>query len=501
MAKITFENFSGQIANSDFIALPLLAEGSTSELTQGYVDPNRFPGVLAPFPFATALTNAASVTTAVTKMVNFIGSTPLVFGIGGDQVYEITATTITNTGNFPHTVDHSHTGETLSDIVIYENNGTHEVFYSFNDDTDGDIGRLSAIPGTDTFDDDYFSAVVGGAVLDKNYPHPMAVADNNILYIGNGSVLASMDLRTGSPVATDTEIDLLGGWVIKDHMSHKGFHWIAARETHEGDDPTSSQPGRIGIFVWDYIKSTFDEIYFMDDSDVYKIFIYEGVPHVLTADMVVGKLRRFNGITFEEIPQVTTFNPLSVELGGIEQRYGMLMWVSSGQGEVYTYGSLGDRKKKPFNQISAPISAKSIIRKPFENDVYFIGIGTQIKKFNFLTAGGADVSVLYRSPMIKLPTHSVVKEFRIYYPNLGNGSSSNTLRLLAHFNGSTSDTEIGTIGADEISKGFKRLPFVKNDVYSISLVYDYDGASDISNSMALVLPYKIEVIYDETAKK
>ena len=69
--------------------------------------------------------------------------------------------------------------------IAYENNGTIEIFYSFNDATDGDIGRLSSIQSSDAFDDDYYSAVAGGSVLNKDVPHPLAIADNNIMYIPN----------------------------------------------------------------------------------------------------------------------------------------------------------------------------------------------------------------------------------------------------------------------------------------------------------------------------
>ena len=508
MAKFSFTNWTGQIPGSDFLSNPLLATGKAGEMTLCNIDPNRFPSVLSPFPGGTALTNAASITTSVTKMVNYIGDTPLIFGIGSDKVYEIvpSSDTVTNTGNFPHTIAAAgaHVGHTTfvaSDIVIYENNGTYEVFYSYNDNTDGGIGRLSAIPATDTFDDDYWTAVVGGTALNKNFPHPMAIGDNNICYIGNGSILASMDLRTGTPAAVDTEIDLLGGWIIKDHISHKGFHWILARETHSGDNPDTRQTGRCAVFVWDYVKSTFDEIYFLDDTDGYRIFIHDGEIMTITGSSTIARMRIFTGSTFKPIPNVIYNNGVSatdaVTLGGIAIRNGILMWTSKANGEVHSYGSI--RGAKSYNQlIDLGTSAHAIISKPFGSDTFYIASGTAVKKYDFSSSGNYDLASFYRSPMQIFPNTAVIKEFRVYYPSITAGNDTDKFNLVAHFNGADSGTTIGSIGFDDADKGYKRIPFVRNNVYSISVDFTYSGSSPASTC---ILPYRIDVVYELTDKR
>ncbi|NHZ84763.1 MAG: hypothetical protein GWP19_02660 [Planctomycetia bacterium] len=520
MAILSIQNFQGMIPGSDFIyTLPL--EGKEGEFARSVIDPNRFPGLLSPFPVATALTNAASITTPVTKMVNYIDSTPLIFCGGGDKIYEIvpSSDTVTNTGNFPHTITgdditaatHSgHIGYSFSDMVIYENSdsgtATFEVFYSWNDNTDGDIGRLSAIPGTDTFEDDYWSATTaaggaGGTVLNKNFPHPLAIAENNFLYIGDGSVLKSMDLRGTTPVVNISEIDLLGGWVIKDHISYKGYHWIAARETHTYTNPTTSQDGRTAIFVWDYVKSTFDEIYYLDDDDIYKIFVYKGTLHVITGGgSISNRVRKFNGTTFKTLPGAIYQYGNVTELGGIAQRHGILIWGSAHNGEVYSYGTIDETKPQKFNVIGdVGTSFNSIIQKPVVTETYYIGVDSSVKKYLFTIGGGFKGGVKFMSRMYKFPTNVTIQEFRVYYPAFSN-STGNSIAVQAFFNGKDAQITIGQISKTLLDTGYARIPYIKSDIYSINVALQWN-TTDTAAGSDTILPYRIDVVYKPTKKR
>ena len=510
MPSINFENFTGLAPAAHYTDKPGLIKQRGGQFTNSVIDPNRIPGVLSPFPLSQPLTNASTITTKVTKMVNFITDSPLIFGIGGAKFYEIVPSTdtITNTGNFPHTIDHSHTSESLSDVVVYENNGAFEVFYSFNDDTDGDIGRLSAIPATDTFDDDYFTAVVGGSALNKLHPHPLAVGDNNICYFGNGSVLGSMDLRTGTPASTDSEIDLFGGWIIKKHITHKGFHWIAARETHsttaaEGAIDTR-QPGRTAIFVWDYQSSNFSEIYYMDDSDVYSIFLHQGELHVITGTgSTATKLRKFNGTAFVPVPNGILRNRQTPTIGGVGQRFDLIIWGAQEDGSVFSYGSLDPSIKSEFNvigDVGADMSA--IIQKPVATDTFYISSDSQVEKHVFTAAGGYKTDTArFRSGRVDFPQHVQITGFKVYFPNIsGTGDANEALELEVYFNGTEDNSIIGTIGGDKISKGVEYFGYNQNDVYSIQVGFNYNG-SNVSVGDPTILPYKIEVIYEPTGKR
>jgi len=299
-----------------------------------------------------SFTNSSSVTTDITKIISYITDSANAYAIGGTKIYNITTATntISTTSPFPKTLTgegtHSaHTSFDASDIIVYENNGTHEIFISYNDATDGDIARLSSVGSSNTFDLDYYSAVAGGTVLNANYPHPMAIGDNNIMYIANGSILASMDLNTGTPVVVDTEIDLLGGWIIKDHISYNGFHLIAARESHissAGSIPESSiedrQHGRCAVFVWDYVKQNFDDIYYIDDADIHRIFIHNSTPYVITQTAnISSKLRSLSAGKFKVVPNGYFQYANEPSIGGVLTKDDLIYWTAKSSGKIYSY--------------------------------------------------------------------------------------------------------------------------------------------------------------------
>ena len=76
-------------------------------------------------------------------------------------------------------------------MIIYTESSNFYVFYSWNDNASGDVGRLDA--GGTTFDDDYMSTIpTGGATLGR-FPHPLWEGSNGILYIGDGASIHKFD--------------------------------------------------------------------------------------------------------------------------------------------------------------------------------------------------------------------------------------------------------------------------------------------------------------------
>ena len=57
MAIITFNNFTGQIPGANYSSLDHLVRGRSGQFGDSIIDPNRFPGVLSPFPLGLALIN------------------------------------------------------------------------------------------------------------------------------------------------------------------------------------------------------------------------------------------------------------------------------------------------------------------------------------------------------------------------------------------------------------------------------------------------------------
>ena len=174
---------------------PQSAVGNPS-LLNGYsvataFNPLRFLGNACPGELAADVLNV-SVVTSIIKSIDLSPQSTRGYGVGGDLVHEIISSTgsLTNAGAYPHTI--TGTGVEAEDVINYQIAGVDYMFYSWNDNTDGDIGRLATL--TDTFDDDFMSTVpTGAAVLDKDETHPMVLGDDDNLYAGNGNILVRYD--------------------------------------------------------------------------------------------------------------------------------------------------------------------------------------------------------------------------------------------------------------------------------------------------------------------
>src|SRR5262245_25694862 len=143
------------------------------------------PSVLKPGPGLANLTNgneSGAVTTLIKGIQKRAVDGTNVYGVGGNKLYKINATTVVSDATWPHTIDKAAvTAEDGEDVEEYRGG----YFYSYNHSgSAGDVGRYD---GSATFDDDYLSTVPTGAgALAGGVPHPMIVGGDDTLYIGNG---------------------------------------------------------------------------------------------------------------------------------------------------------------------------------------------------------------------------------------------------------------------------------------------------------------------------
>lgn len=103
--------------------------------------------------------------------------------------YDVTTDTLSSSAGFPHTIDDGHAGETgaLGQVVAHRTKGTASaIFYSFNDDTDGNVGVYYTASGQ--FHGAFMSAVPsGGAALTAGKSHPLLVTSDDLLLMGDAN--------------------------------------------------------------------------------------------------------------------------------------------------------------------------------------------------------------------------------------------------------------------------------------------------------------------------
>lgn len=156
------------------------------------------PSTLKPGPGITNLT-AGDENGAVSALIRSILKTAVTsnktYAIGGALLHELSATAVTNTGNFPHTITGSGaiTGE---DLLHYQG----KLLYSFNDA--GAAGEIGSFDLSSTFDDDYWTSALSGTAL-VNAPHQMILGGDDVAYIANDRYIANLDGTSENDKALD----------------------------------------------------------------------------------------------------------------------------------------------------------------------------------------------------------------------------------------------------------------------------------------------------------
>lgn len=332
----------------DWYAGLLPTHGSTgtgSRIGNGFndttaIDPFRSPGYLSPGYLPADATNV-SIVDAVLKNGVSDGNKAYIMS-AGTKLHELTISTntLTTPTTFPHTIT-AHGGHSTvvgEDVAIYYLDGTKYLFYSWNDNTDGDIGRYDM---SATFYDDYMStAATGGAVLDKDYPHPMIVGDDNILYIGDGPNLASLQGTTAAGIFNASALDLPTGYVITSFAKTSDYLVIYAYK-NTSVSGSSYLRSEATAFFWDYVSVSYTYAYPLLGNYVNGGFNVGGVPGCFVrgqaADSVSSKQSKMLLFENGSFQTKVAFNDNIPGRGGVEVTGESIIWNSDGK--IYVYGN------------------------------------------------------------------------------------------------------------------------------------------------------------------
>ena len=287
-------------------------------------------------------TQAAAVTTLVKSVLDMAVTNDTTYGVGGNKLYKITSTTVTNSGAWPHTIDKGTvTGEDGEDVAYYGSN----LYYTYNHSgTAGDIGKFDL---SSTFDDDWGSTVpTGNAALQGNVPHQMVVGGDDVLYIANGRYVATWDDTTLVPQA----LDLPTSTVIR------SMAWMADRLWISANRPNLSGTNKnIGsIYIWDGYSTSYEtEIRIM--GEVQALHVKNGTLFVFYRDISsIGgyKLAYLNGTNVVDVANYS---------GGLPQYYQVtdykdfLIWNSSSLNALWSYATYPWQLVSPWTTTTSDV--------------------------------------------------------------------------------------------------------------------------------------------------
>lgn len=391
------------------------------------VDPMRSPGYIQPGCTGSNATNN-SVIDGYLK--NAVPNGLVAYAIGGGKLHEITisSNTVTNGATFPHTISDGHATYDGQDVALYYVGATKYLFYSYNDATDGNVGGfdLSA-----TFDDDWMSTVpASGAVLSKDYPHPMIVGDDNILYIANGRNVASLQGQTGANgTFNPSALDLPNDYVITSFAKLPQCLVIFAYKAAAGTG-TNYYRSEATAFIWDCVSDTFTSAYDLDGNYVAGGFNYNGTVGCFVqgnspelGSTKLSRLMLFNGSEFQ--PKLS-FRHNVPQWGSVEVISNCIYWLSGlsgGSAVIYQFGSPYEEFDNKFNYITEAGGDFAGMLRELSSGSLFVSSGTTtsggLQKF---AGTGYAANSLFTTPNINLTfpefSQARAKTVKIYWGNV-----------------------------------------------------------------------------------
>jgi len=446
MAQISTNNEGGMIRydSSDWMAgFSSYWDSGSSALRitdkKGFVfstgiDPFRWPGSCSPGPNPTNVTNSSQVGAFCKGGVAYDTSAYITDGSTKLLKLTVASNALVSDANWPHTIS-AHGGHNTvvsEDAVIYYISGVPYIFYSWNDNTDGDVGRVE--PVAPTFDDDYMSTVpTSGAVLSKNFPHPMINGDDGRLYIANGPNLASFDGTTFNASA----LDLPSGFQITSMAKTQNYLVVfAVRSNATVGNISSFQRQECMAFFWDYVSSSYTYGIPLQGNNVNGAFSYKGtvgcfvsgLSSFLTNDRKSAILI-FNGSN--AFDQVAQFNTSIPSYGGVETGPNIILFNSDGY--LYQYGNpFGDNASLQRSSKSAG-SISGLLRY-FAETKFFISATTSLEALSGYYDGAEFYTPNLEVPLKDWQTARITK-IKIFWSGIGSETTKrNRLDLFYYFN-------------------------------------------------------------------
>ena len=494
-----------------------------NEYANGVFDPISQPGTLNPVAIKkTDLVNYTIVDNPFWKIVGYSAGSDKVYALErGANIHEITVVTNTLTSPVFATivaagVHAGHSGFTGEDLVIYSKNGEICLFASWNDDTDGDLAQI-AMDGTIT--SDYLSGTAtGGAALGKN-PHPLQIADNGFLYIGDGNSIHKLDgtvVGGANGTFTASAIDAPIGWVFNDFSKWEGYMLAVANFAPGGGDSLSTTTTKEkAMFIWDYLSSAggdldgFERVVPITGNGVVKyVFMHNGIPHIFLVAAGYSEIQRFNGSGFDFVKRLRSGDEPYCK-GAISSFYGLTLWVSKSNG-IFVFGSIYPNETDKIYRFGVP-SGGAIMQATTAGSYYF-GNGDD-KAYVLLIPGGDNDNIsdgaygtgsIYYSRVYEVPFGSEIHGFNIYFEPTDKQTNTNSVNKLYVWinipSGGVPTEEIQINIVENQEKGFIYIPYHKSNVYAIQIGYGFSTFSS-DTKRASINPNRIEILWTNKLKK
>lgn len=341
------------------------------------------------------------------------------------------------------------TGYWGEDIIAYKVASTFYIFYSWNDNADGDVGRM-AMDGSGA-DDDFMSTVAAsGAVLTAAVPHKMVEGPDGKLYITNGRYVSSFDGSNGANGTYDpTAYDGGVGWIATDVRVYGNLlavSWVKAGAAYISYTYNSDSR----MTLWNMTEPGLGLVYNILDNFCSAIF---PLPNGGMLAFTVGrnntvKVWELAGQGFRKLWESVLYTS-SPDPRQIDMYKDLVCWISGGYGLALDLTTKGVHVPFLLNDGTDGITTGGFLKNTDQSYLLMGGLfaGTYKTVLAGTATGYSSLNNDLRTRVYKLPFKSTITDVRVYFSQFVSGASA-TFSIFKNYTSSS----IGTAGTDMLNK-------------------------------------------------
>lgn len=301
-------------------------------------------------------------------------------------------------------------------------------FYTWEDDTDADIGIITqAISGgafTQTID--WFSSLAG-ATLQKGVPLKLCKGTDGNIYCLNGQYLAQANI-VGTSLASATcnaqKLNFGNGYVANSHVAYSNFHVTIGNFVT--DSYADSQYPRVRVWFWNYGDANPSYVFDLNDFNADAVSVDEsGTLRAITHGRdSLTRIWLYNGSAFQEefaYPSAQISNPQHNQIDYVN---GILHFIGAANLSINQWTGKGFHNTGSYGAYSAMGFLKNL-------DNVYIGLdaGAGVYRIATFNDNGSPPTVTYaqnatfKDQLRVLGYHGRVVAIKLYFSQFGTGAS------------------------------------------------------------------------------
>lgn len=313
-------------------------------------DPNVMTQAPAPSTI-TAGDQSGAVTTLIKSIMDIAVVSNQSYAIGGTKLYQISASAVTNSGIWPHTISGAG-GELGEDVVYYKSN----LYYFYNET--GSIGDIGKYDMGVTFDDDWGSTVPTGAAALQSAPHQAINGGDDVIYFANGNFVGTIDTTTldtqALDFATNSQVSSLT-WNL-DRV------WIAVNRPNL----SGANANQSAIYNWNGVDPSWQTDPIAINGIVGALYTKNGVVFVWWQENGTSNRYNFGYHAGIKLVPIATFSGTLPSYYQVGEYKGFLAWCSASA--IYLWGATDPKAiVKAFQYCSSTYTTSGGIGSPFGN--------------------------------------------------------------------------------------------------------------------------------------